>query len=376
MDGDSGADSKPTLAELARLFLRLGATAFGGPAAHVALMQEEVVRRRRWMSGEEFLDLLGAANLLPGPTSTELALFIGRALGGGPGLLLVGLAFVAPAAALTGALAWAYARGAGLPAAQAALAGVKPVVVAVVAQALWRLSRTALKTRSLALLASIAAAAALAGLDPLAILAASGFLMAGLASPPGRLSALAPAPLAAAAAPAAAAPAPWPLFLFFLKMGSVLFGSGYVLLAFLQDSLVERRHWLTSAQVLDAVAAGQLTPGPVFTTATFIGFLLGGPGGAVAATFGIFLPAFVLVALSGPLVPRLRSSRAAAAFLDGVNAASLGLMLAVLLALSRGVLVSVPSALIAAASLLLLARGFNSAWLVPAGAAAGLLVGR
>jgi len=373
----SGAKAKPraALADVGLLFLRLGATAFGGPAAHIALIQEEVVRRRGWLTGEELLDLLGAANLLPGPTSTELAMLVGRALAGPRGLLVAGAAFIAPSALLTSALAWAYVRGAGLPPAQAALAGVKPVVVAVVAQALWRLSRTALKTPALALIASACAAAALAGLDALAILLAGGALAAALAAP-GRLRALAPAPLAAAAGAGAAPFGLWPLFLFFLKVGSVLFGSGYVLLAFLQVGLVEQRHWLTSSQLLDAIAVGQFTPGPVFTAATFIGWLLGGARGAAAATAGIFLPAFVLVAASGPLVPRLRASRAAGAFLDGVNAASLGLMLAVLLTFGRAVLVGVPEGMIAAWALFLLARGVNSAWLVPAGAAAGLLLRR
>jgi chromate transporter len=361
--------------ELAALFLRLGFTAFGGPAAHIAVFEEEIVRRRAWLARAEFLDLLGAANLLPGPTSTELALFIGRALGGLPGLLAAGLGFTAPAVALTALCAWAYARGAGLPAAQAALSGVKPVVVAVVAQALWRLGRTALESRALAVLAAAAACASVAGAPPLAVLVAGGLLSATLSGPRApSLAAAAPLPLAAAAAPAPFGLAP--LFLFFLKTGAVLFGSGYVLLAFLQDGLVVHRGWLTSAQLLDAVAVGQLTPGPVFSTATFVGYLVGGGAGAAAATLGIFLPAFVLVAASGPLLPRLRASPAAGAFLDGVNAASLGLLLAVLLALGRSCLGG-PAALgVAAVALLLLARGANAALLVPVGAAAGFFLGR
>jgi len=362
-------------AELAVLFLRLGFTAFGGPAAHIAVFEEEIVRRRAWLAREDFIDLLGAANLLPGPTSTELALFIGRELGGLPGLLAAGVGFTAPAVALSALCAWAYLRGAGLPAAQAALSGVKPVVVAVVAQALWRLSRTALKTVPLAGLAAAAACAALAGAPPLAVLIAAGLLAATLSGPRApSLAAAAPLPLAAAAAPAPLGLGP--LFFFFLKTGAVLFGSGYVLLAFLEDGLVAHRGWLTSAQLLDAVAVGQLTPGPVFSTATFVGYLVDGGAGAAAATLGIFLPAFVLVAASGPLLPRLRASTTAGGFLDGVNAASLGLLLGVLLTLGRSCLGS-PTALgVGAVALLLLARGVNAALLVPAGAAAGLFLGR
>jgi chromate transporter len=357
--------------ELAALFLRLGFTAFGGPAAHIAIFEEEVVRRRRWLSREEFLDLLGAANLLPGPTSTELALFIGRALGGGAGLLIAGIGFCAPALLLTVACAWAYGRGAELPSTRAALAGVEPVVVAAVAHALWRLGRTALKTRALSALAAAAAAASLAGAAPLVVLVAGGLLSVALSRPRAALRALAPLPLAAA--PAAAPFGLLPLFGFFFKTGAVLFGGGYVLLAFLQDGLVARRGWLTSRQVLDAVAVGQLTPGPVFSTAAFIGYVLGGGAGAAAAAIGIFLPAFVFVAASGPLIPRLRGSKTAAAFLDGVNAAALGLLLSVLVVLGRAALIGPAPALIAAASLLLLALGWNAAWLVPAGALAGLL---
>jgi chromate transporter len=368
------------LRELALLFLRLGTTAFGGPAAHIAMMEDEVVRRRGWLTREEFLDLLGATNLVPGPNSTELAIHVGRLRAGFPGLLVAGAAFIAPAAALVGAIAWAYVRFGQLPAAEGLLRGVKPVVLAVVLQALVGLGRTAVRTVPLAAVAVAALAAAAAGVDELAVLAAAGAAIAlprvlrgGAAA--GVLAAPGPAawPLAAAAAAPVTVPG---LFLVFLKIGSVLYGSGYVLLAFLRADLVERLGWLTEAQLLDAVAVGQVTPGPVFTTATFVGYLLGGPSGAAAATVGIFLPAFFFVAVSGPLVPRIRASPAAGAFLDGVNVASLALMALVTAQLAGAAVTDAPTAAIALVSaVLLLRRRVSSSWLVAAGAAVGLAMG-
>jgi chromate transporter len=352
--------NKGELAEVARYFLRLGLTAFGGPAAHIAMMEDEVVRRRGWLSREEFLDMLGATNLIPGPNSTEMAIHIGLARVGWPGMILAGTCFIVPAAAVTLALAWSYVRYGALPQAQAVLYGIKPVIIAVVAQALWGLTRTAVKNEFLAALTAAAAAAGFLGANELLVLIGSGMLAV------------------AARKSSRAGNVPFgllPLFLFFLKVGAVLFGSGYVLLAFLQSSLVDRWHWLTQSQLLDAVAAGQLTPGPVFTTATFVGYLLGGVPGAAVATIGIFLPSFVFVAASGPLIPRLRRSPAAGAFLDGVNAASLALMLVVAVLLSRSALVDAPSCLLGAAAALLLIRWrVNSAWLILGGGALGLLL--
>jgi chromate transporter len=389
------------LAELLLLFLKLGAISFGGPAAHVAMMEDEVVRRRGWLSREEFLDLVGATHLIPGPNSTELAIHIGRLRAGWAGLVVAGAAFILPASLIVLACAWAYVRFGSLPAASGLLYGVKPVVIAVVVQALLGLGRTALRTREAIAVGAAALAAAAAGVHELVVLlgagivllaarwsrgaraggAAYGLLLApigALVGSPARATASGTAviPLAAlAAAPAggAAAFGLWPLFLFFLKVGSVLFGSGYVLLAFLRADLVERWGWLTEAQLLDAVAVGQLTPGPVFTTATFVGYLLGREPGAVLATVGIFLPAFVLVALSGPLVPFLRRSALAAAFLDGVNAASLALMALVAAQLARAAVVDLVTLALALASALLLVRfRVNSSWLVLAGATLGL----
>ncbi|HYG68935.1 MAG TPA: chromate efflux transporter, partial [Anaeromyxobacteraceae bacterium] len=305
-------EPRPTpLRELALLFLRLGATAFGGPAAHVAMMEDEVVRRRAWLTREEFLDLLGATHLIPGPNSTELAIHVGHRRAGFPGLVVAGVAFILPAMLIVLAIAWAYVAFGEVPAAEGLLRGVKPVVVAVVLQALAGFARTAIRTGPLGAVAAAAAIASLAGAHELLVLAAAGVavvatrLARGGARPPA--VALAPAspivaPALAAGAAAAAPATAFGLFLAFVKIGSVLYGSGYVLLAFLRADLVERLGWLSEAQLLDAVAVGQVTPGPVFTTATFVGYVLAGTPGALAATAGIFLPAFVFVALSGPLV--------------------------------------------------------------------------
>jgi chromate transporter len=378
------ASARP-LAELALLFLRLGATAFGGPAAHIALMEDEVVRRRGWLTQEEFLDLLGATNLIPGPNSTEMAIHIGHRRAGWRGLVVAGVCFILPAALMVGALAWGYVRFGGLPQVAAVLYGVKPVIIAVVLQALLALGRTAIRSVPLALLAVAAALGAVSGVHEIALLLAAG--VAALAmrlaggQPGARRAALAPVALATASAlPAAASamPAAVPLgalFLAFLKIGSVLFGSGYVLFAFLRADLVERLGWLTETQLVDAVAVGQITPGPLFTAATFVGYLVRGAPGALVATVAIFLPAFLFVAASGPLVPRLRRSPLAGAFLDGVNVASLALMSVVAWHLARASVVDVPTlALLAAAAVALLLFRLPSLWMVLAGALAGIAI--
>jgi chromate transporter len=374
------ADPAPSLAELARVFLRLGTIAFGGPAGHIALMEDELVRRRGWLAREKFLDLLGAVNLLPGPNSTEIALYIGLLRCGWAGLLVAGVSFILPAAVLVAALAWVYVRWGMLPQAVGVLYGTKPVIIAVVVQALWGLGRTAVKTKFLAVIGAAAVAAGALGANPLLVLFTAGVVVAAgrvLLSgknPPARLAAIFSGALALPAATAgAAAIGIWKLFFYFLKVGAVLFGSGYLLLAFLRADLVARWHWLTEAQLLDAVAVSQVTPGPLSTAATFIGYLLAGPWGALLGTIGIFLPGFVLVAASGRLVPRLRESRVAAAFLDGVNAAAVALMALVSWQLGRAALVDVTTIIIAAASgALLLRYRVNSAWLVLGGALAGL----
>jgi chromate transporter len=360
------------LRELALLFLRLGTTAFGGPAAHIAMMEDEIVRKRAWLTREEFLDLLGAANLIPGPNSTELAIHIGYRRNGWPGLVVAGACFILPAALIVTCIAWAYVRYAKLPQAEAVLYGIKPVIIAIVVQALWRLAATAMKSPLLVGAAVVALAAAFLGVHELIVLFGIGLLIAIIRVP--RRATMFVVPLAAvpAAAPAVGL---LPLFLFFVKVGSVLFGSGYVLIAFLRADLVERWHWLTEAQLLDAVAVGQITPGPLFTTATFIGYVLAGGKGAAIATIGIFLPAFVFVALTAPLVSRLRRSKIAGAFLDGVNAATVALIVFVTWQLARTALVDVPTIVMALVSAAILLRfAINSVWLIAAGAVLGLLV--
>jgi chromate transporter len=376
---DNGVPVRGTrspLTEIALLFLKLGTTAFGGPAAHIAMMDEEVVRRRHWLTEQEFLDYLSAVNFIPGPNSTEMAIHIGHRRAGWPGLIVAGTCFIVPAAVLVGVLAWAYVRWGALPQAASLLYGVKPVVIAVVLQALWKLGRSAVKTAWLAMVAVLAIVLAAVGVNELLVLVIGGVLALGARMSSlrqGRTLLAAPSFSAGAAVVATgAAVGLWPIFLIFAKIGSVLFGSGYVLLAFLRADLVERYHWLTQQQLLDAVAVGQVTPGPVFTTATFVGYILHGPSGAVAATVGIFLPAFLFVAVSAPLLPRLRASHTAGAILDGINVASLALMALVTWQLARSAIVDWFTLLLGVASAVLLMRyrRLNSAWLV---LAAGLL---
>jgi chromate transporter len=323
--------------ELALLFLRLGATAFGGPAAHIALMEDEVVRKRAWLTRAEFMDLLGMSQLIPGPNSTELAIHIGHRRAGWPGLLVAGACFILPAFVMVLALAAAYVHWGYLPAASGFLSGLRPALLAIVASVTWKLGRSTLTQARLQVLAAACLIGALLGAPEVALLIGSGLLLALLTGLGARSSLRAVEPISLTL-----------IFLVFLKIGSVLFGSGYVLLTLLRADLVENWGWLRHTTLLDAFAIGQITPGPVFTTATFIGYLLHDVNGAILATVGIFLPAFVFVALSAPLLPRLRGRASTAAFLDGVNAASIGLLAAVLWQLAQG-LRGDPQALIAGA---------------------------
>lgn len=372
-----------SLGTLCLLFLRLGATAFGGPAAHIAMMEDEVVRRRRWMTQNEFLDLLGAANLIPGPNSTELAIHIGHRQAGWRGLLVAGISFIVPAMLIVMAFAWAYVRYGSLPQVAGVLYGVKPVIIVIVLQALWSLGRTAIKSTFLAFVAAASLALTLFRVHELLVLLVAGVVVALTRLTWRRLKksahlSVSASPLMLLLQTSAAVTAPfglWALFLFFLKVGAVLYGSGYVLLAFIRADLVERWHWLTETQLLDAIAVGQVTPGPVFTTATFVGYVLGGTQGALVATLGIFLPAFFFVAVSGPLVPRIRKSPVAGAFLDGVNVAALALMLVVTYQLGRTAIIDLTTIALALTSALLLFRfRVNSAWLILGGAIVGLLL--
>lgn len=371
-----------SLRELAYVFLKLGSTAFGGPAAHIAMMEADVVRKRAWLTHDEFLDLLGATNLIPGPNSTEMAIHIGYRQAGWPGLLVAGSCFILPAFFMVAALAWGYVTYGNLPAVNHVLYGIKPVVIAVILQALWNLSKSALKTRLLVVLGIVAASLNLMGVNELVVLFGVGLFMIlhHRLSRNQRFHSLAfwpsvwQAPVTPPVTPSLTLFGLWPLFWFFLKVGSVLFGSGYVLIAFLQGELVSRLGWLTQSQLLDAVAVGQVTPGPVFTTATFIGYLLGGWPGAVVATLGIFLPAFFFVAVSGPFISRLRQSASASAFLDGVNVAAVALMLVVTLRLAGSALVDPVTISLALVSAVLLVRvQVNSAWLLLLGVVVGLM---
>lgn len=365
------------LTEVAALFLKLGLTAFGGPAAHIASMHDEVVVRRKWLTDEEFLDLLGATNLIPGPNSTEMAIHIGYLRAGWQGLLLGGFCFIAPATLIVLALAWLYVRFGTTPQAEWLLYGIKPVVIALIAQALWTLGNKAIKNKALALIGIVAFGLYFLRVNEIALLFAGGAAFMLLANVR-RIRAVNPVvPLLFSNILLTQTPIPFTLpllFLTFLKIGAVLYGSGYVLLAFLRADFVLRLGWLTDQQLLDAVAVGQVTPGPLFTAATFIGYLLGGTPAALLATLAIFLPSFIFVAISNPLIPRIRNSSWASSLPDGVNASALGLMAAVTVQLGISSLTDFFTIIIAVISLILLLRyKVNSTWLIAGGAIAGLL---
>lgn len=370
------------LREVVRLFLRLGFTAFGGPAAHIAMMHDEVVVRRGWMAEQHFLDLVGATNLIPGPNSTEMAIHIGYERAGWRGLIAAGVCFIMPAVLIVLALAWAYVEYGNTPQGDALMYGIKPVIIAIVVQALSRLVPTALKGPLLATIGVSALALYLLGVNELLVLFGGALLVVAIQAvrrfplPVAMLL-----PLAGLESGLRQAGTNNPvsldrLFLIFLKVGALLYGSGYVLLAFLRNDLVVNYGWLTDQQLLDAVAIGQFTPGPVFTTATFIGYLLAGIPGAIVATLGIFLPSFFFVALLARIVPYIRKSPWTAAFLDGVNVAALGLMAGVTWQLGRAALIDIPTILLAlAAGVLLFRFKLNSAWLVLVGGSVGLAIG-
>ncbi|MCE7983601.1 MAG: chromate efflux transporter [Caldilinea sp. CFX5] len=367
------------LGDLARLFTRLGFTAFGGPAAHIAMMHDEVVVRRRWLDEQHFLDMVGATNLIPGPNSTEMAIHIGYERGGWRGLILAGLCFILPAASIVGALAWLYVHYGQTVQGEALFYGIKPVIIAIVLQALVRLGQTAIKNKLLAVVGMVVMALFLLGINELLLLLVGGLVVMGVVlfqQQLVQLPLLLPLVGVGALVRQVAETAPVrldQLFWIFLKIGSVLYGSGYVLLAFLRNDFVQRLGWLTEQQLLDAVAIGQFTPGPVFTTATFIGYVLAGTPGAILATVGIFLPAFCFVALLKHIVPYMRRNRWTGALLDGVNVASLGLMAGVTFQLGQAALVDWVTWLLAIVAAVVLFRfKINSAWLVLVGALIGL----
>jgi chromate transporter len=383
---ESSTIREASLAEIAVVFLKLGTIAFGGPAAHLAMMEEEFVRRRQWITHAEFLDRLATANLIPGPSSTEVAIFVGQLKRGWRGLIVAGCCFIVPAAMIVSVIAWAYVRFGSLPKVEGILYAIKPAVVAIIIQALGKLGRTGLRTILLAAIAVLAVALSLAGVSPVLVLVFVGVVSAVALAMKSRSAgagafgfqkAVALPKVVAGAMAVATMGAAVPvglvrLFLSFLKVGAVVFGSGYVLLAFLQTEFVQRLHWLTDKQLLDAVAVGQFTPGPLFTTATFIGYVVAGWKGAVVATVGIFLPGFVLVAVCGPLIPRLRRSPVAAAALDGVVTGSLALMAVVAMQLGKASIVDRTTLVVFAVSLIaLLLLRVNSAWVVAASGAVG-----
>lgn len=367
------------LEEVIRLFLRLGFTAFGGPAAHIAMMHDEVVVRRGWLTEQHFLDLVGATNLIPGPNSTEMAIHIGYDRAGWRGLIAAGLCFILPAALIVGILAWAYVEYGQTPQGEALLYGIKPVIIAIVLQALIRLGRTAVKGPLLAVIGVAALLLYLFGVNELVLLFGGGlFLLVFQVIRRGsKWSRMVFPLLGVSSLVRLFEPAPVrldQLFFIFLKIGSVLYGSGYVLLAFLRNDLVLRLGWLTDQQLLDAVAIGQFTPGPVFTTATFIGYILAGVPGAVLATVGIFLPSFCFVALLNRIVPYLRRSTWTAVLLDGVNVSALGLMAGVTWQLGQEAMVDGVTFLLAIGAIIVLFRfKLNSAWLVLVGGVVGLM---
>ena len=366
------------LAEVLRLFLKLGVTAFGGPAAHIAMMHDETVKRRKWLGEQEFLDLVGATNLIPGPNSTEMAIHIGFLRARWLGLIIGGICFIVPAMFIVLLLAWVYARFGATPQAEWLLYGIKPVVIAIIVQALLSLGRKAVKGPLTAAVAVIVIVLYFVGINEIILLSAGGLIVM-IALNYKRLrrqglgAFIIPISGVGMGSQVAVNFSLPKLFFTFLKIGSVLYGSGYVLLAFLQADLVVRFGWLTDQQLMDAIAIGQVTPGPVFTTATFIGYILGGIPGALLATLGIFLPSFIFVAISNPLIPRMRKSEWVSGLLDGVNVASLALMAAVTWQLARSSIIDPVAAAMALVSALLLFRfKVNSTWLVLGGACMGL----
>jgi chromate transporter len=378
---DTHLISRQRIAEVGRVFLRFGLTAFGGPAAHISMFHDEFVKRRKWLDEQHFLDLLGATNLIPGPNSTEMAIHLGYLRAGWKGLILAGTSFIAPAMLIVTVIAYFYVKYGSTPQAEWILYGVEPVVIAIILQALVSLSKKAITGYKTLLVAVLAIIIYFLKFSPLLALIIGGALMLGFSqiSKIRDFASIMFLPVSSLLVTQTSAAQPYSLpvlFLTFLKIGSVLYGSGYVLLAFLNADFVRDLGWLTNQQLLDAVAIGQFTPGPVFTTATFIGYILGGIPGALAATIGIFLPSFVFVAISNPIIPKLRNSPVVGHILDGINAASLGLMAAVLVQLARTSISDTLTVLVAVISAILLLKfRVNTTWLILGGILIGLLSG-
>lgn len=378
----AGEPSAGNLLELALIFIRLGFTAFGGPAAHISLFHDEFVKRRKWLDDQHFLDMLGATNLIPGPNSTEMAMHIGYVRAGWRGVFVAGFGFIVPAALIVVVLAGIYVQYGTTPAADGLLYGIKPVIIAIILQAIWNLGSKAIKTWFLGAVGVVALLLALLGINELIVLGGVVLIVVLVEFGRGWRSTISPVlvlvtPAVSLVQRLVETPVAFSLtelFLTFFKIGAVLYGGGYVLLAFLRTDFVERLQWLTDKQLLDAVAIGQFTPGPLFTTATFVGYLTGGVPGSVLATVAIFLPGFILVLLTNPLLPRLRESRFLGVLLDGVNAAAIGLMAAVTLEIAQSALIDpLTIALVVAAAVALLYFKINSTWLIIAGGIIGLV---
>lgn len=365
------------LAEVAKVFLKLGFIGFGGPAVHIAMMEEEVVRKRKWITPEHFVDLVGATNLIPGPNSTEMTMHCGHERAGWRGLVVAGTCFILPAVLITAILAWAYYEYGGLADVQPLLYGIKPAVIAVIAALMISLGKKALKSTMLGIIGVIAAILTLSGINEIYVLFGAGLvgiLLMLSRQKQGDLYAFAPSVLLLASR-ANVEFSHWKMFWIFLKVGSILYGSGYVLFAFLDAELVTRG-WLSRQQLIDAIAVGQFTPGPVFSAATFIGWQVGGLGGAVAATVGIFLPSFFFVAFLNPLIPKLRRSPVMSAFLDTVNIASVAIILAVAVEMGKETLLDWRTVVIAVLGFVttFYFKKVNSAFVVLGGAAFGYIL--
>jgi len=378
--------SSQRLLEIAQVFFKLGVIGFGGPAAHIAMMEEEVVTRREWMTRSRFLDLIGATNLIPGPNSTEMAIHVGYIYGGFFGLILAGVCFLIPAVVITGIFAWIYVAYGDLPQIAPLFYGIKPAVLAVILGALWKLGKKAVKSYQLFLIGLGVAVLLLVGINEVIALLIGGFVGMLLLqkvlpkqTAEGLIGTLSFGTIikAVAAITAKTVPPLWKLGLFFLKVGSILFGSGYVLIAFIEGELVNQNGWLTQQQLLDAIAIGQFTPGPVLSTSTFIGYVIAGLPGALVATVGIFFPSFIFVIILNPVIPKLRNSQWTSAFLDAVNVSAVGLMTVVTLQLAYSLFLQpldyVAMIIFLAGAIALFRFQLSPLWLVLGGAVLGLI---
>jgi len=381
----SGTASQRWL-EIAQVFFKLGVIGFGGPAAHIAMMEEEVVTRREWITRSRFLDLIGATNLIPGPNSTEMAIHLGYIYGGVFGLILAGVCFLIPAVFITGIFAWIYVSFGDLPQISPLFYGIKPAVLAVILGALWKLGNKAIKSYQLLLIGFGVAVLLFFGINEVIALLIGGFVGMLLLrkvlpkeTAEGLIATLSFGTIlkAVAATTAKTIPPLWKLGLFFLKVGSILFGSGYVLIAFIEGELVNQNGWLTQQQLLDAIAIGQFTPGPVLSTSTFIGYVIAGVPGAIVATLGIFFPSFIFVLILNPLIPKLRSSKWTSAFLDAVNVSAVGLMAVVTLQIAYSLFLQpldyIAILIFIMGAIALFRFQLNPLWLVLGGAILGLV---